>query len=78
MSNTELAVSLAAIAALLLGGVVAFITSQNRQPRKAGREYHASLRNAAASYDDEGVHGDVVIVPMVSRHFADSEGGRNV
>jgi signal transduction histidine kinase len=47
-----------------------------RSPRKADREYHASLRNAAASYEDEGVHGDVVIVPMVGRPFADSEGGR--
>ena len=63
MSNAELAVSLVAFAALLLGGVVAFITSFNHRPRKAGREYHASLRNAAASYDDEGVHRDVVIVP---------------
>jgi preprotein translocase subunit YajC len=34
-----------------------------RAPRKADREYRASLRNAAASYEDEGVHGDVVIVP---------------
>jgi hypothetical protein len=76
MSNTELAVSLAAIAALLLGSVVIAITSVNRRPRKADREYRAGLRNAAASYDDEGVHGDVVIVPMVSRPFADSEAPR--
>jgi len=67
-----------AILALWLGAVVLTLVWLNRSPRKADREYHASLRNAAASYDDEGVHGDVVIVPMVSRHFADSEGGRNV
>lgn len=63
MSNTELAVSLAAISALLLAGAVAFITSLSRRPRKADRAYHASLREVAASYDDDGVHGDVVIVP---------------
>jgi hypothetical protein len=63
MSNTELAVSLAAIAALLLGSVVIAITSVNRRPRKADREYLASLRDVRASYSDEGVHGDVVIVP---------------
>lgn len=44
-----------------------------RRPRKADRAYHASLRDAAASYEDEGVHGDVVIVPF-ARPFAD-EGG---
>jgi hypothetical protein len=74
MSNAELAVSLVAIAALLLGGVVAFITSQNRQPRKADREYRASLRDVSASYSEEGVYGDVPFVP--ARPFADSEGGR--
>jgi len=72
MSNTELAVSLAAIAALLLAGAVAFIIANSRRPRKADRAYHASLREVAASYDDDGVYGDVPFVP--ARPFAD-EGG---
>ena len=73
MSNTELAVSLAAIAALLLAGVVVSITGRSRRPRKADREYLASLPDVRASYEDEGVYGDVPFVP--SRPFADSEGG---
>lgn len=52
-----------AILALWTAVVVGVYLLIVRQPRKADREYHASLRNAAASYDDEGVHGDVVIVP---------------
>ena len=73
MSNAELAVSLVAIAALLLGGVVAFIIANSRRPRKADRAYHASLREVQASYSDDGVYGDVPFVP--ARPFADSEGG---
>ncbi|MDQ0303841.1 hypothetical protein [Ancylobacter polymorphus] len=52
-----------AILALWLGFVVLALVWLNHRPRKADREYRASLRNAAASYEDEGVHGDVVIVP---------------
>jgi hypothetical protein len=66
-----LVIFLAAIIILLVAAVIA-----TRRPRKADREYRASLRNAAASYEDEGVHGDVVIVPMVGRPFADSEAPR--
>lgn len=74
MSNTELAVSLAAVAALLLAGAVAFITSLSRRPRKADRAYHASLREVAASYSDDGVYADVPFVP--ARPFADEGGQR--
>lgn len=65
------------IAGFWLIAVLLTLVFITRYPRKADRAYHASLRDAAASYDDEGVHGDVVIVPF-ARPFADSEGGRNV
>ena len=61
------------IAGFWLIAVLLTLVFITRRPRKADRAYHASLREVAASYEDEGVHGDVVIVPF-ARPFAE-EGG---